>query len=82
MRVVVVMAVDGKRLRSAATKEADIFGALRHRLRCAAAADMAVKADHGVGRRHDDMQVVRNQQDAAAGRVADRLDQVVDRDLA
>ena len=82
MCVIVVMTIDRECLRRAATEQPDIFGTLRYGLRRAAAADMAVEADNGVRRSHDDVQVVRNQQDAAAGRVADRLDQIVDRNLA
>ena len=82
MRMVVVMAVDCKRRRRAAAEEAHIFRALAHRLRRAAAADMAVEADDGICLRHDDMQIVRDQQDTAAGRIADRLDEFVERDLA
>ncbi len=38
---------------------------------------MAVEADDRIGFRHDDMEIVGNEQDTAAGAVADLLDQLV-----
>src|SRR5690606_23927499 len=64
MRVIVVMLVDGERPDGPAAEQPHIFGACRHVARGAAATDMAIEADDAVGRRHDQMQVVRNQKHA------------------
>jgi len=70
MGMVVVVAVDGKRLGRPAAEQFQIFRALADHLRRAAAADVAVEADHRIGLGHHHMQVVRDQEDAAAGLVA------------
>ena len=52
-----------------------------HRLRRAGAADMGVEAEHAVGRRHDDVQVVRDHDDAAPAPLPDRRDAFVEAEL-
>ena len=82
MGMVVVVAVDRQRLGGTAAEQFQIFRALADHLRRATAADMAVEADHRIGLGHHHMQVVGDQQDTAAGPVADRFDQIVKRNLA
>ncbi len=53
-----------------------------HRLGPARAADVAVEADHAVGRRHHHVKVVADQQHAAAVALAHLLDQRVELELA
>ena len=52
MGVVVIVSVDGKCLRRARAQKCAVFGARCHGLGCAAAAHMAVEADHCIGRGH------------------------------
>lgn len=60
MRVIMMVTVDRKPLRRRAAEQAHIFRTLAHRLRCAAAADMAVEAYHRIGFRHHYMQIMRD----------------------
>jgi hypothetical protein len=82
MRVVVAVSVDGQRLGRPRPEQAQIFGIGNDGFGRAAAADMAVEAQHGVGVGHDDVEVVRDQEDAAAGAVANVADELVERHLA
>jgi hypothetical protein len=82
MRMVVMMPVDRQRLGRACAEEFLVFGAGDDRIRRAAAADMAVEADHRVGVGHHHMQIVRDHQDAAAGAIANLADEIVERHLA
>ena len=60
MGMIVMVAIDGKRLGCGAAEQPHIFRALAHRLRRAPAADMAVQAYDGVGFGHHHMQVMRD----------------------
>lgn len=60
MGMIVMVAIDGKRLGCRAAEQPHIFRALAHRLWRAPAADMAVQAYDGVGFRHHHMQVMRD----------------------
>jgi hypothetical protein len=82
MRVIMVMLVDRERGRCAGAEESLVLGARGYGRRCARATDMTVEADHPVCGRHDDMQIMGNQKDAAMHLVADPLDQIVKFDLA
>ncbi len=82
MGVVVAVAVDTERFGRARAEELQIFRARGDRLRRAATAHMPVEADHRIGVGHDDVQIVRDEEDAAAGFVADAPDEVVKRDFA
>ena len=76
------MRVDGDRLRRARAEQAQIFRVQRHGLGRAVAADMAVHADHRVGLGHHHMQVMRDEENAAAGALADSADEIIERNLA
>jgi hypothetical protein len=54
---------------------ADILGRAR-------AADMAVEADHPIGRRHDEMQIMGDHEDAAPAPVADAGNEPIKGELA
>jgi hypothetical protein len=82
VRVVVIVAVDCEGLSGGGAEEAHIFRALADGGGRAATADMAIQADHGIGFSHNDVKVVGNQQDTAAGAIADRSDQIIERDLS
>ena len=73
MHVVVMVNID--RL---AAKERLEFGGLDDDGGCTRTADVAIKAKHPVGRCHDEMQVVGDDQDAASGPVARRADMAID----
>src|SRR5262249_49231481 len=82
MLMVVSVRIDGQCRGGDGTEEmlefavpADVGGQPR-------AADVAVKAINIIGRRHDDVEIVRNHQHAAAGRVAQAGDEAVDLDRA
>jgi len=60
MGVVVMVAVNSKRLGGRPTKKPHILRALAHRLRRSPAADMTVQAYYGIGFSHDHMQVMRD----------------------
>src|SRR5882724_4634682 len=60
MRVIMMVAIDGKRSGCAASKQPHIFRALADRLWRAPTADMPVEADDGVGRSHHDVKIVRD----------------------
>ncbi len=57
-------------------------GCMRDHFRRAGTADMMVKAQHFVGFRHHQMQVVGDHQHGAVQFVAQLVDQIVERDLA
>ena len=63
-------------------EQARILRVLRHGLRHARAADVAVDADDAVARGHDDVQIVADQQHADAALGADARDQRVEFGLA
>ncbi len=81
MRVIVLVRVD-RELARARPEERDIFGMPGHGLGLAGAAEVAVDADHAVGRAHDDMEVVRDHQHAAAILALQAPDQIVEVELA
>ncbi len=72
-----VMAENRDGAGSARTEQARIFLVFGDLLRRAWAADVPVDAEDSVGSGHDDMQVVADQQDAAAGRLHRLGDQIV-----
>ena len=57
-------------------------GILQDLLGLAFAADMAVQADDAVGLRHHDMQIMADENDAAADLVADLRDELIERGFA
>ena len=80
--VVVVVMVEGEGAGRLRPEQARVLGMLRHRLRHARAAHMAVEADDAVALRHDDVQIVRHEQDAEAVLGAQPADQRVELGLA
>lgn len=80
--VVVVVAVDGDRARRTRAEETEIFRRLRHLAWDAGAADVRVQAYDAVGRSHDDVEVVRDEEHGAAVPVPDLGDLLVKGDLA
>ena len=80
--VIVMVVIDGESARGLRAEQAHVFRMLRHRLRHARAADVTVEADDAVAARHDDVQVVRDEQHAEAGLVAQAPDQGVELGLA
>src|SRR3954454_9037369 len=81
MAVVMPVGVERHRL-GGRSEERAIGGVARHRARRAAAADVAVEADDAVGGGHDEVEVVADQENAAAARAADTGDEVVELGLA
>ncbi len=81
MRVVMVVTIDCQSLGNCSAEETHIFRALADGLRRAATADMTVQANDRVGFRHHHVQIMRYQQDTAAGRIADGLDKIVESDF-
>src|SRR5262249_10334817 len=69
--MIVLMLIEAQGARGLGPKQARIFRVLGDRPRHARAADVAIEADDAIALRHDDVQVVRNQQHAE---VADRSD--------
>ena len=82
MAVIVVVVIEAERARGLRAEQAGVLGMLRHRLRHARAAHVAVQADHPVALRHDDVQVVRHQQDAEPALGAQPADEGVELRLA
>lgn len=82
MRVIVVVAIDGKRFRGARAEETEVFRACQHLCRRTATADMAIEAHDRVGFGHHHVQIMGNQQDTAAGTIPDFANELVDRDLS
>src|SRR5712671_3809596 len=72
--MIMMVGVDGEAVDRRA-EQRTIGGVASHRIGMPAAADMVVEADHAVGGGHHQMQVVRDQQHAAAARVADAADE-------
>src|SRR6266851_307500 len=72
--MIMMVGVDGEAVDRRAEQRA-IGGVASHRIGMPAAADMVVEADHAVGGGHHQMQIVRDQQHAAAARVADAADE-------
>jgi hypothetical protein len=66
MAVVVMVLVHGKRRRRTVSEKALVFRASCDRNRRSLAADMAVEANHLVRRCHHDVQIMGDQQNAAA----------------
>ena len=80
--VVVVVGVDREAGRRARPEQADVFGVPADHLGLARTADVAIQADHLIGRAHDQVQVMADQEHAAAALLADALDQRVQLELA
>ncbi len=80
--MIVMMVIDAERARGLRAEQAHILRMLRHRLRHARAADVAVEADDAVARRHHDVQIVRDEQHAEAAYVAQAPDERVELGLA
>ena len=80
--VVVVMAIDRKRVSRAGSKQTQVFRTFQDLRRRTATADMAIQAHDRVGFGHHHVQIMRNQQDTAAGAIPDLANELVDRDLA
>ncbi len=77
MAMIVMVVIDAERARGLGSEQAHIFGMLRHCLRDARAADVVIEADDAVALRHDDVQVVRDEQHAETARVAQAADEGV-----
>ena len=63
-------------------EQRQIFRMPGYRFGLARAADMTIEADHRIGRRHDEVEIVRNQQHAAAAPVAESADPPIELGLA
>src|SRR3954468_12436005 len=66
MRVIVAMGVERDLIGHARTEKSDESRVAHHRGGVALAANMPVEADNMIGRRHDDVEVVADQQDGRA----------------
>src|SRR5215472_11471577 len=77
MPVVVVMRIEREAL-DRGPKEGAIGGIAAHRLGMAAAADVVVEADDTTRRRHDEMEIMRHQEHAAAARIAQAADKRIE----
>ena len=80
--MVVVVGVDREAGRGARPEQADIFGMSADHLGLARTADVPIETDHLIGRAHDQVQIVADQEHAAAALLADALDQRVQLELA
>ena len=80
--MVVVVLIDGQGLDRPRSEQSAVLWIGGHGLRRAGATHVAVQAQDTVGFRHDEMQVVGDEQDSAAQFVADVADQFIERDLA
>ena len=76
------MPVERKRARRFRPEQALILGMLGDGLRHALTADVLIDADDAVAGAHDDVQIVRDEQNAATAARADRADQLVEIGLA
>jgi hypothetical protein len=79
--MIVIVNVDRHIARDLGSEQFQIGGVAQHRLRVPGAADMMVDADHLVGRRHHQMQVVGHHQDTAAATLAEPGNQPVEAGL-
>ena len=66
MPVVVVVVVEGEGACRLGPEQARVLGMLCHGLRHARAAYMAVETDDAIALAHDDVQIVRDEEDAEA----------------
>src|SRR6185295_19211053 len=64
--MIVVVLIDREPLLRQWSEQGEIFRMGAHRVRLSVAANMLVEADHAVGRRYHDMQIVGHHEDAAA----------------
>lgn len=76
--VVVMMGIDRQFPAQLRAEQRQVFRMDKDRFRRAAATDMAVQAEYPVGFRHDQVEVVGDQQHAAASPVADQADQTIE----
>ena len=70
MAVVVLVVVERERARGLGAEEAGVLGVLGDGIGDAGAADVAIDADDAVALRHDDVEVVADEEDADAAVVA------------
>ena len=77
VRVVVAVLVDAEARGGSRAEQTHIFGMPRNRTGPALAADMPVEANHAVTCAKHHMQIVGDEEDAAAAAVADRRDQLI-----
>jgi hypothetical protein len=77
VRMIVTMAIDAEGASGFGAEEAHIFGVLGDGFGDARAADVAVEAEDAVGLGHDDVQIVRDEQDADAALLAQIADEGV-----
>ena len=80
--MVVVVGVDREAGRRARPEQADVFGMPADHLGFARTADVPIETDHLIGRAHDQVQIVADQEHAAAALLADAVDQRVQLELA
>ena len=80
--VIVVMRADRQSSGRFGTEQGEVFRVLTNGFRGAGTADMMVEANDAVRCGHDEMQIVRDHQDAAIEAVAQTADQLVELDLA
>ena len=78
VNMVVPMRVNGQGLRRLLSEQGQVFGVIAHGLWMSRAADVLVEAHYAVGERHDEVEVVRDHDDAAASVVPDLRDQAVE----
>ncbi len=76
-----MMFVERQRRGGTRTEQSLVLFARSHRRRRPGAADMAIEAYDEVGRCHDDVEIVRNQQYPALEIVTNAFDQLIQRDL-
>ena len=77
MAMIVMMVIQRQGIGSFWTKQPDILGTFRHRLRPARTADMTIEAKHPVTARHDDMKIVRDQKNTKITAVLQAPDQLI-----
>ena len=65
-------------LRRIRPEETRVFGVLRHRFRLARATDMTIEAQHAIAARHDDVQIVGDQEYAEFALIAQIADQLIE----
>ncbi len=81
MRVIVVMPVNRQCMGGVTAEKGAVLRAFGHRAGRSVATDVTVETHHGVGGRHNDMQIMRNEQHAAVEPIAYFANQFIESDF-
>ena len=75
--MIVLVVVERERARGLGAEQAGILGVLRDGIGHAGAADVAIDANDAIALRHDDVEVMADEEDADATDVTDTPDEIV-----